>query len=213
MEAMDEVVANHRALLDHLAVCPDCRTEEIELTQIAGALALIAPGAPEEWGHPGEAMSGDGRTGSLDAAVARVLSASEDLSEPRRALSRRRVVAAALAMAAVAIVVVGAVSLAGNGTNRSRTVALVGPSEGQATAVLTQEAWGTSITLTDSTTRPNQVLTVSMKTEYGRLWPAGSYHVTGTTGVRITLACALPLGQIQSISVTDATGQVVLAST
>jgi len=211
MEAMGEVNTDHDSLLDHLAVCSDCRTEEIELAQVAGVLALTAPETVDGRGRPGEAMPGDGRTCSLDAAVAEVLSDSDDPSEQPRAQSRRRIIAAALAIAAVATVVV-TVSLAGNGTNRSRTVALAGPSEGHATAVLTQEEWGTSVTLTDSTTRPSQVLTVLMKTEYGRLWPAGSYHVTGSRGVRITLACALPLNQIRSVSVIDATGQVVLAS-
>lgn len=117
-----------------------------------------------------------------------------------------------MAVAAAVLVVVGTLGLLHHPSPGTRTVALHGPGGGHGTAVLVPEAWGTAIELTDSGAGPSEILTVSMRTEYGHLWLAGTYRSTATGGVRVTLACALPVAQIDAIAITNSAGHEVLHS-
>jgi len=116
-----------------------------------------------------------------------------------------------LAVAAAVLLVVGSVGLARADHPVTRTVALSGPDGVHATAVLTAESWGTSVTLTQPAARWGQVLTVSMATDYGHPWNAGSYWAATDHAVTVTLACALPVDRIRTIAVTGTGGGVVLA--
>ncbi len=200
----------------HLGGCADCRADADDVTWAAGALAWIGPTVAEELARTGAADPEVAPTGALDAAVAGILaghgtSGVDDGGAPGpRSRHRLRVLVPVLAVAA-SLLVVGAFGLVGHHRPPTRSVAMTGPGGGRATAVLTAESWGTSITLTDPARRASQVLTVSMTTEYGRLWNAGSYRVTASHGVTVTVACALPIDQIRTIAVTDAGGRVVLA--
>ncbi len=219
-----------RAVLQtHLDVCSGCRADAAELSETVGALAWVGPALAEELARPDTPVSDAVPTGDLDAAVAEILArdGSTDADTAGDADARgthrpapapvsarrgrgRRVLAPVLAVAAVALLVVGSLGLAGHGSPATRTVALSGPGGGRATAVLTSESWGTSVRLTTPGGQANRVLTVSMTTEYGRSWNAGSYRAVASHGVTVTLACALPVDQIRTIAVTDAGGQVVL---
>ncbi len=213
LEAVGHVdVASHGDLLKHLDECALCHSEAIELAQAAGTLALVDPEVAELIGQSGEVIVDDGRTSSLDAPFAGVLASGGEPREARLPRFPRRLIASVLAVAVAALVVVGAISLSGHGANGSHTLTLVGSQGSRATAVLTPEAWGTSVALSGPAERSSQILNVSMTTVWGRPWAVGSYRATTAHGVTVTLACALPLNQIRSISVTDASGHVVLAS-
>ena len=150
------------------------------------------------------------RPSALDHTVLSML-AAPDPDRLRRSRRARRVWAG-LAVAAAVLVVVGTLGLLHHPSPGTRTVALHGPGGGHGTAVLVPEAWGTAIELTDSGAGPSEILTVSMRTEYGHLWLAGTYRSTATGGVRVTLACALPVAQIDAIAITNSAGHEVLHS-
>jgi hypothetical protein len=114
--------------------------------------------------------------------------------------------------AAIVLVVAAALTLAAPDVHGSRQVILTGPGGARASAVLTAESWGTSVTLTDPGLHRGQVLDVAMRSDYGPAWAAGSYHDSSSGGVTVTFACALPMQQIRTISVTDPRGDVVLTS-
>ena len=129
-------------------------------------------------------------------------------SPPRRLA---KVLVPVLAVAAAGLLVVGAVGLSRHAAPTTRSVALSGPGGAHASAVLTAETWGTSVTLTQPAERWGEVLTVSMASDYGQPWNAGSYWVGTSRGVTVVLACALPVDRIRTIAVTGARGEVVLA--
>jgi hypothetical protein len=115
-----------------------------------------------------------------------------------------------LAVAAAVILIVGIFGLTRPSVPVTRTVALTGAGGAHATAVLTAESWGTSVTLTEPATRWGQLLTVSMAGYDGSPWNAGSYWATTSHGVTVTMACALQINRIRSIAVTDTAGHTVL---
>jgi hypothetical protein len=117
---------------------------------------------------------------------------------------------AVVSMAAAVLLVLGAVSLTRPSGPETRSIALSGAGGAHATAVLTAESWGTSVTLTQPAARWSQVLTVSMAGAYGSPWNAGSYWVTTSHGVTVTLACALSIDRIKMVAVTDSTGRTVM---
>jgi len=214
-ELLVGIDASSRAELDdHLEGCADCRAEVDGLAMAAGALAWVDPAASEELGRPDVPAPRVEPTRSLDMAVAEIL--AQDPVEADRGgtasdLGRRhRVLVAVVAVAAAVLLVLGTVSLTGPTGPETRSIALSGSGGVHATAVLTAESWGTSVTLTQPAARLSQVLTVSMAGEYGSPWNAGSYSVTTSHGVTVTLACALPIDQIKMIAITDSTGRTVL---
>src|SRR5262249_35650111 len=93
---------------------------------------------------------------------------------------------------------------------RAHSVALTGTPGVEASARLTPKPWGTAISLQESGQRGDQVLTVSMRSDTGSWWAAGTYQtVTGRTG-RGELACGGPRSKISSIWVGTASGRTVL---
>ena len=197
---------------DHLEGCPECRADADGLARAAGALAWVDPAVSEELGRLDESEPGTEPTRALDLAVAEILARdTSDAALAHRPRRMRRAVVPVLAVAAAVLLVVGGVSLSRTGAPVTRSVALSGPGGAHATAVLTAQTWGTSVTLTEPAARWGQVLTVSMAGDYGRPWNAGSYWVTTSRGVKVTLACALSIDRIRTISVSDSAGRVVLA--
>ncbi len=208
--------APSRAELDaHLDVCPDCRAELDGLARAAGALAWVDPAASDELGRPDVPATGEEPTRSLDLAIAEILAQGAADADSEATLSdlrrRHRVLVAVVSMAAAVLLVVATVSLSTPTGPETRSIALSGSGGAHASAVLTAESWGTSVTLTQPAARLSQVLTVSMAGQYGAPWNAGSYWVTKSHGVTVTLACALPIDQIKMIAVTDSTGRTVMA--
>lgn len=194
LAALDALDPADRPSLDaHLASCPSCADDAAELQVVGAALAFA----------------------DLDAVVVE----QEPLPTPVPAVRaarrrRRRVVAVALgAVAAVGAALGLAVSLPGGSRAvPTRLLALHGSPGVVAEARLRGEPWGTSIEIVARGQTPGQMLTVSMGTAGGRWWSAGSYRsALGTT--HVTLACAVRVSLIASVRVSDASGQLVLAST
>jgi len=213
----------------HLAGCGACRADAVDVSRAAGALTRVDPAVADELGRPGDGAAHVVPTGALDAAVAGILAGGGRSGHPappgpdpvadmrptaglpaHRTL-RQRALAPILAAAVAVLVVSGVVAASGHGTPATRSVDLAGPAGAHATAVLTAESWGTSVTLTDPAGRSDQVLTVSMTAAYGYTWVVGSYRVTASHGATVTLACALPVDRIRTIAVRDAVGHVVLS--
>jgi hypothetical protein len=212
MEAVGQLDEPDRAeLRAHIRGCERCHADRTALSEVVVALALADCAALDESVLLGPAPPRELRPASLDTAVLAMLSGPNSDSASSRRTHRRRQVWAGVAAAAV-VIVVGTLALLHQETTGSRTVALRGAHGDSGTAILVPEAWGTSIQLTDHGEHASQILTVLMGTEYGRAWLAGSYRSVAAGEVRVTLACALPIERIGSISVTDSTGQVVLHS-
>lgn len=230
-DAVGRLSAAERADLDaHLAGCAGCRADAADVARATAALAWIGPSVADELVRSGGTGTEVVPTVALDAAVAGILSgrdgsagaptgvpgqgpSTDGRARPTgvRRTVRQRILAPAMAVAAAALVISGALTVAGGPAPVSRTVVLSGPAGAHATATLTDESWGTSMTLTDPGGRADQVLAVSMATEYGHRWDVGSYWVTLAHGATVTVACALPADQIRTIEVTDPAGHVVLA--
>jgi hypothetical protein len=56
------------------------------------------------------------------------------------------------------------------------------------------------------------MLTVSMRTEDGSWWEAGTYTTVSDGHVSVTMGCSLPAYSIDAVRVTNANGQQVLSS-
>ena len=195
MEVVGQLPDHERvALRAHLDGCPECRDERQDLLALAAVLPAADPDRLEQSRMPVR----------LETAVLERLRA--DGRRARRSRRTRYVVgsAAAAAVAAVASVV----TLAWPSPARA-TVALRGTPGVHATAWLKAESWGTSLELHESGQAAGQVLWVSMRTESGSWWQTGTYRTDGSS-VRVNMACALKLGQIDGVWVRDGTGHVVL---
>jgi len=193
----------------HVGGCLHCQTDGRELSGVVGALASVDGWTTGDPQAPGDRPTEDLRPATLDTAVLGMLSEAGT-----RGRTRRRHLARAAAGAAVIIiiVVVGALGLLHLSPAGSRTVALRGQGGRSGTALLVPQAWGTTIRLTDHGEPVSQDLIVSMRTDYGSQWVAGSYRSTTAGELKVTLACALPIQKISGITVTDTSGHVVLHS-
>jgi hypothetical protein len=209
-----------RALDDHLEHCNLCRQDAEEVRFAANALEFLdraqvdlpgsEPGSVDR--SIGRAYNGDQVRREDRAPAPGTAPPSVDVTDLQEIRRRRRrmtvagTVAAGVAAAGIALVVWG------SGTAPpSKTVALSGAHGVTASISLVSESWGTRATFRESGQKPGQVLTVSMKTESGRWWVAGSYRTTvrqGTTEVQ--LSCAVPSNQITDVWVTDQAGHTVL---
>jgi len=204
--------ADRTGLRAHVDACEQCQADKNELSELVSALAMADGSALDDHVLSTVVPLRDVHPSNLDAAVLTMLSGPAADPDPTPQTHRRRRVWAGMAAAAVVVVVIGTLGIVHHGTTGSRTVALRGQGGSHGTAVLVPEAWGTSIELTDHGEHASQVLTVSMRTEYGHLWMVGSYRSVAAGELRVTLACALPIQEIERISVTDSTGQEVLHS-
>ncbi len=130
--------------------------------------------------------------------------------------SRRRRGAIALviggAVAAVVVVMALLLGSASNSHDGSRTLALSSRSSARATVVLTSTSWGTSLRFTATGLVPDRTYTVSMGTETGTWWTAGTVRPSSASQVHATMACAARPQAIDEVKVTDDTGRVVLAN-
>lgn len=185
------------ALSAHLDGCLECRQEAADLR----AVAAILPAA--QLAH----LQGQETAPGLELERA-VLVALE--SEARRSSRRRRiryVAAGAVAAGVVAIALVLTVSPA---PKAGQTVALTGAGTVHASVRLTAQSWGTAVDLEESGQPGGEVLTVSMRTASGSWWTAGTYRTVQGKVVRVTMACALPKADIETVYVKNRAGHTVL---
>jgi hypothetical protein len=207
MEAVGQLDDGDRAdLRAHIDGCPPCQTDRHELSRVVGALARVDGPMPGDLFVPADLSKEAARPATLDADVLEMLSAMDSRSR------RRHLAWVAGAVAAVVVAVVGTLGLLHPAPAGSRTVALHGRGGNYGTALLVPEPWGTSIRLSDHGEPIDRELVVSMRTEYGGQWVAGTYRSKEAGEMNVTLACALPVQQISSISVTDTSGRMVLHS-
>ena len=166
------------ALTAHLDGCPACRDEHHALAALTTVLPAADPDRFDE-----EEMPFELHTKVLDA-----LQAAGRLDRSRR---HRRVALGAVAAVVVALAVLGALTLPGGSPN-ARTLALSGPGGVRATVRLTAETWGTAVHLEATDDPKNTTLWVTMQTESGSWWFAGTYRTTAHGSVQVDMACALP---------------------
>ena len=196
MEVVGRISVEERvALTAHTDGCPSCRGERRDLMTLS---AVLPAGDPDHVVEPELPFA-------LRGAVLDRLGADARQERHRR---RTRYVlgsAAAAVAAAVALVTV----LAWPGGPAVRTVALRGLPRVHATIRLTAEPWGTAMELHESGQPAGEVLSVATRTVSGTWWPMGTYRTVGTS-VRVTMACALELAQIEGVWIRDGSGKVVL---
>ena len=94
----------------------------------------------------------------------------------------------------------------------SRIFALSGPGNAHVRVQLASESWGTSIQLIASGQKGGQMLTVSMRTEDGSWWEAGTYTTVSDGRVDVTMGCGLPESTIEAVRITNSNGQQILSS-
>jgi hypothetical protein len=195
MEVVGQLPDHERvALIAHLDGCPACRDERRDLMALASVLPAADPDRVQESELPPR----------LQTAVLERLHAEARRHQRRRRSRYALGSAAAAAVASVAVVV----TVAWPSTD-SASVALRAPTGVHASAVLKAESWGTSMVLHETGQPAGQVLWVSMRTESGSWWQTGTYRTVGSS-VRVNMACALKLAQIDGVWVRDSAGRTVL---
>ena len=185
----------HLALDAHTEGCPDCRDERSDLMALSTVLGAADPDHFNEHELPF----------TLQSTVLDRLRAED--RRDRRGRRFRYVLGSAAAAVLVGIVL--AVTLAWPSGPGTRTVNLVGLPEVHATARLTPEPWGTALELRETGQSAGEVLSVSVRTASGSWWQMGTYRTAGTS-VRVTMACALKISNIEGVSVLDHSGHVVM---
>ena len=195
MEVVGQLSDDERVpLIAHLDGCRACRDDRRDLMALSAVLPAADPDHVQESVVPAR----------LQTAVLERLAA--EARRDRRQRRSRYVLGAAAAAVVAAIALV--VTLAWPSTQRVN-VALSSPPGVRATAVLTAESWGTALELHETGQPAGQVLWVSMRTESGSWWQTGTYEPVGSS-VRVNMACALKLAQIDGVWVHDEAGHVVL---
>jgi hypothetical protein len=182
----------------HLDGCAGCQEQAAELATSAGALTAASPFAFEE-------TEADRVPSRLQESVLHRLE-TEARRERRR--SRRWVgfvatAAAGIAAAAVVVVSVGSTPPVG------RVVTLSGPPGTSATITLVRSSSGTAVTLREHGQPVGRDFVITMQSNSGTWWQAGSYHTSGPT-VRAQLTCAVEPYEITRVWVRDGTGATVL---
>ncbi len=185
------------ALSAHLDGCPECRQEAADLR----ALAAILPAA--QLAHLQNEETAPGI--ELERAVLVGLE-----SEVRRSTRRRQIRYVAAGAVAAGVVAIALVLTVSPSPNSGHNVALTGASAVHASVRLTAQSWGTAVDLEESGQPGGQVLTVSMRTASGSWWTAGTYRTVQGKVVRVTMACALPIADIETVYVKDSAGHTVL---
>ena len=197
LSSIGRLPKTERLSLDaHLDGCSDCRSELADLSGMAAALSSAEPDRVDDGVKVPETLHSR-VLGSLNRDVA---------------LHRRSVRLKFAAAAAVVLLAIGAGSLATDTLVRSHnapsshTFALVGPDGSDATAQLTAQSWGTSVALRAYGEQGDGVLTVSMRTNNGSWWVAGTYRAVTGVPVDVTMSCAVPLAEIDAVRITNAAG-------
>jgi hypothetical protein len=184
----------------HLEGCLACQDVERELDETAAMLEFVDPSAVVPTAHVSPELS------------ERVLGDLRRAGERERRRRRTSVFSLCLAGAAAAALVLVVILSNGSPAVPSRTLALEGSSSVTAKAVLVDEPWGTSLTLSEKGLPGGGVYTVSMETAKGAWWTAGTYRSVSGTTVKATMSCAVSLQHITGLRVENAQGQTVLTS-
>jgi hypothetical protein len=202
LAAIGRLPDNERlALQSHLDGCADCRTEFNNLQGLEEALSTAQPDLVDEVITIPETLRA-AVLGTLETEVAR----------HRRSRRMRFVgIAAALVLVVGASVVTAEAISASHHAPGGPTFALVGNGGASGTVQLTAESWGTSVEIRASGEPKGQVLTLSMRTDDGSWWVAGTY-LPGSGVVDATMSCAVPVADIDGVRVTNASGKQVLGS-
>jgi Putative zinc-finger len=203
MEVVGQISAEDTvALSAHLDGCPECRQEAADLR----AVAAILPAA--QLAH----LQGQEMAPGLELERAVLVSLE---SGARRSIRRRRMRYVAAGAVAAGIVAIALVLTVSPSPSSGQNVALHGTGTGtgavRASVRLTAQSWGTAVDLEESGQPGGQVLTVSMRTASGSWWTAGTYRTVQGKDVHVTMACALPLSDIETVYIKDRAGQTVLS--
>jgi predicted anti-sigma-YlaC factor YlaD len=201
MQVFGDLTADEQTAVDaHLEGCLACRDIARELGETASMLQFADPAAVEPTARVSPELS------------ERVLGDLRRSGEHERRRRRTSVASLCLAGAAAAALVLVLVLSSGTPAPLSRTMALKGSSRVSADAVLVSEPWGTSLTLSEKGLPSGGVYTVSMKTQKGAWWTAGTYRSVSGAQVKATMSCAVSLSHITGLRVVNAAGQTVLTS-
>jgi len=197
LEVVGQLTDDERvALTAHLEGCPACRDEHHALQALAAVLPAADPDRFDQEEMPFELQT-------------KVLGTLRAASRQERSRRRVRLALGAAAAVVVALAVVGSLTLVG-GSGNVRTVALSGPGGVHATVRLTAQAWGTAVHLEATDDPSDTTLWVTMQTESGSWWFAGTYRTAAHGTVQVDMACALPLSQIEGVRVRDSKGTTVM---
>ena len=186
------------ALDAHLDGCPECRDELADLRGVADALGRADPDrVADRAADPIEAPSG------LSTRIFELVGAG--VAAERR---RRRVVAGAVAVLAVAAVTVGMLVWRGDspGGRRIEFAATAGAS---GSAELVSRSWGTEVSLDVDGLDDGEVYWLWLTGDDGKRVVAGTFIGTGGP-VRAVLASAIPTEDARRIWMTDEDDAVVL---
>jgi Putative zinc-finger len=200
----DEVIA----LEAHLEGCADCEALAHEMTSTVAMLAYVDPSSVEP-------------TALVAPELAqRVLGDLHRAGALQRRRRRVRVGAASLVGSLAAALILFALLSGTSPSTNQRTVALGLTTAGAlsdgasitAKAVLVDQSWGTSVDFSERGLPSGGVYTVSMKTESGVWWTAGTYRSISGRTVSATMACAVAMKDITGLRVVNAKGVTILSS-
>jgi predicted anti-sigma-YlaC factor YlaD len=201
MRLFGDLSREEEAGLDaHLEGCVDCRAVASEFAQTFKLLSYIDP----------EAVAA---TALVPTELTdRVLGELRRGAQQRRARRTRVISMAGVGLIAAAFILVALFSGSSTPAPTHRTLALRGMSSVSGTAVLSQKPWGTSLALNEKGLPGGTVYTVSMRTQEGTWWVAGTYRSVSGKPVSATMTCAVALSKIDGLQVTNSAGAVVLTS-
>ena len=203
VDALGGLEPGERAgLLAHLDGCASCREVDRELRETAGVLAFVDRDTVGETAHVPAALT------------ERVLGTLHEDARAARRRHRVRLGAVVGGVGAIAASLALVLVLASPApTGGSRTVVLSGSGRASATAVLTSQSWGTSISFAERGLPAGGAYEVDMRTSSGRWWSTGSFGPADGRAVGpVSMACYVPMRQVTGIRVTNAAGASVLES-
>lgn len=200
MRAFGDLSEEVTGLDAHIEGCAACRDLSQELMDTAAMLQYVEPSAVEPTARVPAALS------------ARVLGELQRAGRRERRRRRAGVGVLVVAGAAACAVVLAFVFSASTPAPISRTLTLKGAASVSASAVLVDESWGTSLTLSERGLPGGEVYTVSMKTATGAWWTAGTYRSVAGAEVHATMSCAVSLAHITGLRVVNDNGTTVLSS-
>jgi predicted anti-sigma-YlaC factor YlaD len=193
--------AEEVALLAHLEGCDACRSLATEMTETfallehvdAGAIAASASVSPE-----------------LSERVLRELHRA-GVHQRRTRIVRVASVSCVGALAA-SLILVGVFSGTSKPAPQQRAVALRGAASVKASAELVAQPWGTTVKLRERGLPSGTLYTVSMESDNGTWWTAGTYRSVSGKTVKATMTCAVALSRITNVRVVNGAGVMVLSN-
>ncbi|WP_035749048.1 zf-HC2 domain-containing protein [Arthrobacter sp. 35W] len=202
----------------HLALCPACTGEVDSLQSLSGfldaipaesAIALASPGTPS-----GRATAADGGSSDRDGAQRPVEAAGVGNLLDKLAARRRRshwraaALVSGVAAAFLAIgLVAGPVLTGPPKPEESYTIsATSGP---QVQLGLLKKAWGTELALDGTSLPASGILSLWVKDTSGNYDRAASWNATAAGKANVTGATPVPIEDMASIEIRDASGQKI----